>query len=373
MARASQHSLQQDFIARRRPHLRICSINRFVPFLFLATVIVAFMVMMGESPQPAPEYIKYSTVTGYFQQDDHNTDDKKFDYTISNFGLIDRSYDSDPHADPDGTKTQWERFEHEVARLNRESGSKTQYKVLYMGRHGEGYHNVAEAFYGSRDWDCYWSLQDGNETSTWVDARLTPIGIAQAQKANAFWHLMITIQKIPTPELYYTSPLMRCLATAEHTFSGLKLPEHKPFKPLIKELIREAIGAHTCDMRSTKTEIQKAYPDWPIEPGFAEEDPLWDPELRETNEAMDIRLREALDGIFSSNEKTFISISSHSGAIGSILRVLEHRNFSLGTGQVIPVLVKAERVSGEGPSREKGPYTTISRCPMPTATSTLPN
>lgn len=51
--------------------------------------------------------------------------------TISNFGLIDRSYDSDPHADPDGTKTQWERFGHEVARLNRESGSKTQYKVLY--------------------------------------------------------------------------------------------------------------------------------------------------------------------------------------------------------------------------------------------------
>ncbi|KAH8685948.1 histidine phosphatase superfamily [Tricladium varicosporioides] len=324
------------------------------------------MVMMGESPKPAPEYIKYSTVTDYFQQDDHNTDDKNFDYTISNFGLIDRSYDSDPHADPHKTKTQWERFEHEVARLNQESGSKTQYKVLYLGRHGEGYHNVAEAFYGTRDWDCYWSLQNGNETSTWVDARLTPIGIAQAQKANAFWHLMISIQKIPTPESYYTSPLMRCLATAEHTFSGLKLPAHKPFKPLIKELIREAIGAHTCDMRSTKTEIQKAYPDWPIEHGFAEEDPLWDAELRETDQAMDIRLREALDDIFSSDDKTFISISSHSGAIGSILRVLKHRSFSLGTGQVIPVLVRAEMVHGEGPSRAKGPYTTISKCPMPT-------
>ena len=52
--------------------------------------------------------------------------------------------------------------------------------------------------------------------------------------------------------------------------------------------------------------------------------------------------------------------------------VLEHRNFSLGTGQVIPVLVKAEQVAGEGPSRDKGPYTTISTCPTPSAT-TLPN
>jgi hypothetical protein len=47
--------------------------------------------------------------------------------------------------------------------------------------------------------------------------------------------------------------------------------------------------------------------------------------------------------------------------------VLGHRNFSLGTGQVIPVLVKAERV-GEGPSREKGPYETVSTCPAPTGT-----
>jgi hypothetical protein len=52
--------------------------------------------------------------------------------------------------------------------------------------------------------------------------------------------------------------------------------------------------------------------------------------------------------------------------------VLGHRKFGLGTGQVIPVLVKAERVTGEGPSREKGPYETVSTCPTPTGTA-LPN
>lgn len=113
---------------------------------------------------------------------------------------------------------------------------------------------------------------------------------------------------------------MRCLATADISFSGLDLPPGRPFIPLIKELVREAIGAHTCDRRSSKTYIHEQYPDWPFEEGFAETDPLWDSELRETNVAMDIRLRQAFDEIFSTNKNTFISISSHSGAIGSMLR-----------------------------------------------------
>jgi hypothetical protein len=37
-------------------------------------------MMMGESPKPTPEYIKYSTVMGYFQQDDPATEDHGFDY-----------------------------------------------------------------------------------------------------------------------------------------------------------------------------------------------------------------------------------------------------------------------------------------------------
>jgi broad specificity phosphatase PhoE len=112
------------------------------------------------------------------------------------------------------------------------------------------------------------------------------------------------------------------MATANITFSGLLLPQDRPFKPLIKELIREAIGAHTCDRRSTKTVIHEHYPDWPFEEGFAEEDPLWDAELRESDEAMDRRLREGFDEIFKSDGNTWISISSHSGAIASILRGL---------------------------------------------------
>jgi hypothetical protein len=49
--------------------------------------------------------------------------------------------------------------------------------VLFLARHGEGYHNTAEEFYGTSAWDCYWSLQNGNSTITWVYI-----------PAGSFWH-----------------------------------------------------------------------------------------------------------------------------------------------------------------------------------------
>lgn len=37
--------------------------------------------------------------------------------------------------------------------LNKEAPTGTSYKVLFLGRHGDGDHNVAEAFYGTAAWD----------------------------------------------------------------------------------------------------------------------------------------------------------------------------------------------------------------------------
>jgi len=331
-------------------------------------VVVTFLVMMGETK--GHNYIKYTTITGFFLQDDPATNPATFDYTSTNFGLIERPYDSDSEYDPDRKKSQWQRFEHQVSRLNLNCGQKVQYKVLFMGRHGEGDHNVAESYYGTPAWNCYWSEQEGNGTVIWADAHLTQAGIAQAVKANTFWAHQIATQKIRTPESYYSSPLMRCLATANLTFSGLDLPSTHPFAPHIKELFREAIGVHTCDRRSSKTAIHDAYPNFTFEKGFKEEDPLWDAIVRETDSAQDERSKTVLDDVFSHDDNTWISISSHSGEIGSILRVLGHQKFSLGTGQVIPVLVKAETVKGDAPTTTIAPYTTVSTCTVPPATST---
>jgi hypothetical protein len=69
----------------------------------------------------------------------------------------------------------------------------------------------------------------------------------------------------------------------------LKLERGKEFVPTVKELFREAMGVHTCDRRSSKTEIKKAFPGFVFEEGFKEEDELWSKSLRETDSSMDVR------------------------------------------------------------------------------------
>ena len=65
--------------------------------------------------------------------------------------------------------------------------------------------------------------------------------------------------------------MYRCLQTANLMFSGLALPLDRPFRPTVKEMMREVLGEHTCDRRSSKTAIREAVPDWVIEEGFREE------------------------------------------------------------------------------------------------------
>lgn len=82
---------------------------------------------------------------------------------------------------------------------------------------------------------CYWSLLDGNETMVWSDARLTDVGKAQAKTANYAWRKQIENQ-IPFPEMFYVSPLNRCLQTAFITFDELDKDIVRPFRPTVKEV-----------------------------------------------------------------------------------------------------------------------------------------
>lgn len=177
---------------------------------------------------------------------------------------------------------------------------------------------------------------------TWADSELTDLGERQAQDAGAFFKSQIRDQGMPIPDAWVVSPLMRCLHTSDLTWSGLGL---KQFVPTIREKVREVMGVHTCDRRSSKSVFSKRYPVWPIEPGFAEEDVYWKADHRETFAEHDARTQELLDQLFTGDEKdaTVISVTSHSGTIRSFLRVLGHRLFDLQTGGLIPVLVKATR------------------------------
>lgn len=102
------------------------------------------------------------------------------------------------------------------------------------------------------------------------------------------------------------------------------------------------MGEHTCDRRSSASIIAAEYPQYQFEADFTEQDLLWDPKTRESDEDRNKRLLQLLNDIFSSDEHVFLSLTAHSGAITSILDMVGHRIFPLQTGGVIPVIVKAE-------------------------------
>ncbi|OQO05749.1 hypothetical protein B0A48_09843 [Cryoendolithus antarcticus] len=307
-------------------------------FLFVAALYGVHAATLDSTKSTSTSgYTKYSTVTGYFLQDDASTNASTFDYTATNFGLK-----SNFTGGSCGNLTDWQRFASVVNSLNANAPLNTVYKVFWLGRHGEGFHNAAETYYGTPAWNCWWSELTGNATVSWEDADLTAPGIKQAQIANAFWKSEIAVQKTPYPQSYYTSPLTRCTRTANITFSDLALPHYYPFVPTIKEFFREGISTHTCDHRSNKSVIAARFPTYKFEPGFAQVDPYWTGITAEPAPAQDIRSKKALDQVFAQDDHTWISVTSHSGEIASLLRVLGHKTFSLSTGAVIPVLVKGE-------------------------------
>lgn len=268
----------------------------------------------------------YETVVGYFSQDDPKPAAGWLDPLPPRFGLI------------DGSPESWYKFIASIQQLNIEAPSHVQYKVFFLGRHGEGYHNVAEAKYGKKAWDDYWSKLNGDGELTWgPDPDLTSRGEGQADQANEAWKTEV-LHGLPFPEKLYCSPLTRTIRTSQRTFKDITVDGRKT---TIVENIREIIGVHTCDKRRTRTYINQTFPEYSIEDGFAEEDELWRPDVRETLADVDVRVKAALDMIFENDKEQFISITTHGGFFGSFLRVTNHQPVYLPTGGVMPTVVKA--------------------------------
>ncbi|KAF4550364.1 Histidine phosphatase-like protein 5 [Elsinoe fawcettii] len=326
---------------------------------------------------------RYEIVGGFFQQDDLTVDPVGFDYVSKHMGVCSSSAEASPCTTRDfgliaashktTLTTPWTRFKEALHDLNVNAPPSATYHFILLGRHGQGWHNVGEAKYGTKAWDDHFSKLDSSEGMQFLDARLTETGRQQARLAHqTFTHALQT--GLPAPERYFVSPLDRCLETSRITFEGLDLPSSHLFAPMVYEpppqahlprlltlpshhpcpptpslilvssqkSIREVFGEHTCDKRSTKTDIQARHPGrFLFEEDFAEDDPLWTADHRETDEEVDTRIRSFLDRLFASRprERTW-SWTVHSGVIASFLRVVGHRPFAVDTGAVIPVVLK---------------------------------
>lgn len=170
------------------------------------------------------------------------------------------------------------------------------------------------------------------------------------------------VQHIKPPQSFYVSPLSRCLQTAQYTYSNLSLPADHPFVPTVKEYFREGISIHTCDRRSNRTYIASSFPTYHIEPTLSEYDEEWNGITAESSTAQLYRSYYVLDSVFSTDPASIISITTHSGEAASMLSAIGHIPFSLNTGAIIPVLVKAETKKAPAPATSTQAWAQSSWC-----------
>jgi hypothetical protein len=293
---------------------------------------------------------KFECVPGFFIQDDPETDYQGFDYLSCNFGL-----------DPELT---WPEFAKAITKLQSQQDRSTRYKVLYLARHGQGYHNLAIEVYGQEKWDNELAKLNGNNEIIWgPDAELTALGISQAQANCKEWKNQLR-NGIPKPQKFYASPFTRALDTMMYTWDDIILWKNKSGStesesksalvdnltlPLVMEDLRETMHVHTCDKRRARSYIEERFPLVDVQSSFVEQDELWKPEGRETEVEHEMRTSRFLQFLFNkdwnaTHPDTYISVTTHSGTNDSFLSVIGHQVFKTATGGMIPVVVKAIRI-----------------------------
>ncbi|KZS91549.1 phosphoglycerate mutase-like protein [Sistotremastrum niveocremeum HHB9708] len=235
----------------------------------------------------------------------------------------------------------WFDFRGRFEELKGQCGEDQRVKLLWIARHGEGYHNVGINKYGPETWNGPLARVNGDGEIVWgPDPLLTPVGESQAKALNEAWKAAVA-SGMHTPERWYCSPMRRTASTLELTFDSL-LPPH--IRPKFIENLREHHGVHTCDKRISRTELGSLFPNFEFPDPFSEEDILWDPDHRETEEELRTRLSKAIEEVILDGwDSTFISITSHSGAIRAMLKVIGHPPVQLQTGGVVPVILKISK------------------------------
>ncbi|KAH7101054.1 phosphoglycerate mutase-like protein [Auriculariales sp. MPI-PUGE-AT-0066] len=265
-----------------------------------------------------PRNFNYRLITGVFVQDNvaHVPSTEQI---LPKFGLIGDEW-------PD------------IDALNANAAAGINYKLIFAGRHGQGFHNVAERNYPTDEWERHWSRINTDGELVWgPDALLTELGVEQAKHAASQWATYTG----PRPALYLCSPLRRTLHTFSLTFKGSDVVAR------VREGVRERVTGHTCDYRSKVSELKSFAAtiegegnvfDWSEFDGI-EEDPSAG--TFETYEERDARVKVALDTIFANENANVVSITTHAGFIRGLDAVLGRPDSVLPTGGIAPFLVEA--------------------------------
>jgi len=179
-------------------------------------------------------------------------------------------------------------------------------KVVHFQRHGQGFHNILGDIL--RDAGVKPDVDSSDPAvNPWlrseiIDPPLTETGKEQCegQREKA---------SVLNPELMIVSPLLRAIQTAEITFEDFKDKSSIPW--IAHEGCREELGVLVCNKRRPLSAIKKDYPTlqyWNME----EEDNLFDPSNRESNESKSDRIYDFLVNFLANRPESEIAVVGHS-------------------------------------------------------------
>jgi broad specificity phosphatase PhoE len=111
--------------------------------------------------------------------------------------------------------------------------------------------------------------------------------------------------------------------------------------------------------------MKSNFPILTFDAAMPDEDTLWVEGRVESHSAQQLRISNFLESV-SQHPETFVSVTSHGAMIKVFLEVVNHpnQNFNLTTGQIIPVLIRAERFKGLKNTSGVMPPTPIKTCPL---------
>ncbi|KAF1736094.1 putative phosphoglycerate mutase [Beauveria bassiana] len=267
------------------------------------------------------------------------------------FALTLRAYPSDAAANSD--KPPWARFVNHVQALNLEAPDNVSYKIMFLTRHAQGFHNAMKDKAAAGE-TCDENHGDDAEAQCF-DALLTDVGIAQADALGAQWH---ATAGLPVPQSHYASPLTRCLQTAERYLQPLMSVRrggggisHRP--TIIKEGLRERWTTHTANMRRPRAWIAARWPACEIEHGFSEEDLLTmtmrAEQRAETETENRERVMRVLEDVFDEGDGAgeVVAWTFHSLTMRALMGGLGMVPFKVQPATTVAVLVRGEKKKRE--------------------------